>query len=192
MSPTKKTPKGKTSAAESKRDFRKQLSQEAIRALCEIKSDERLDAQRAYNRAEKAFRDEAEKLDKPHAETIRAQQDAKAELEAHADYLKPKGPVATGEMTRKEYDDEHRTLEAAVKAADAAVDASRKNIQDALASFRARAMKADTLVQDLTRQWHVHEKRAKAAGIDVSDLWTPGDDLPAEDSPAPADAPAEA
>lgn len=162
-----------TTSTESKRAEQRRISNTVTRYLCEDKAAERLEAQRAVQRAEEDFRG-------AHTRIVNRAADTEADLKAHMDYLKPRGPVSLGEMSREDYDAEHRELEAAARAAKADLE----RIGELLAPYRKAYQDADKHVQDLTRQWNRHAQRAAENGVDISDLWTPDKPMP----PAPAEA----
>lgn len=156
-------------------------SREVIRAICEMVSDEMLEAQRAFIKANSEYIEKNRSINADLKPTLDKHAEAEAEVLSHRDYLKA---VEKGEVPRKWYDDELRVLEAALKERANEVTILRTKAKQEDDANMAKVTSANDALLTLRNKWIIHQRRAEKEGVDVSDLWVPGKPIPEEEKAA--------
>lgn len=150
----------------------KPLDPEAVRAVCQLKADERLDLHRRIDKESENVMKRTQELNEQRRKADEAARDAEEAVNAHRSYK--------DHLPAREYDAELKRL---TKEKDAAKKESADIMQRTQVEFAKLRKPLDALqkqADELARQWKFHVKRAEESGVDIDEFWTPEKGVPPE------------
>lgn len=150
---------------EAKTEQRARLDPEVVRGIVTIKNDELREAWTRLRAVGEEVAEVEREANQTYVRLVDARRQAEAELEAHLAYKDA--------MPAQEYARDKRRLERARDAAKRQEEAHAASAQKRLRDLQKPLAEARAEAERLARQWAVHERRARDAGLDMEDFYAP-------------------